>query len=148
MFNAHKRNRVQFKTKGESLTKQSMKNDCDINNIMRRYEKTGFISHIKNGGTYGDFSTVDSYHSAMNEIIAAKEAFMTLPASVRKKFQNDPAEMIEFLQNKENYDEAVKLGLIEPKDKKKPATIVPPPEDPKKASKKPAEPKKPADPAN
>lgn len=109
------RRRVQFKTKGPTLTKQAMRDACDINRIMKRYQKTGLIEHVKQGGTYGDFTDVKSYHEAMNQVLAANEAFMTLAAELRARFNNDPSKMIEFLTDPANIKEAEELGLIEKK---------------------------------
>jgi len=113
MKNVRKRStkRLQTVIKGESRTKQQFKLECDINTIMKKYEKTGLITHVKEGGTYGDFTNVSDYHSALNQVIEADEAFMTLPASTRKKFNNDAAQMIAFLDDPKNDEEAIKLGL-------------------------------------
>jgi len=103
--------RLQTVISGESRTKQQFKEECDINTIMKKFEKTGLINHIKEGGTYGDFTNVSDYHAALNQVIEADEAFMTLPASTRKKFDNDAAKMIAFLDDSKNDEEAIKLGL-------------------------------------
>ena len=34
---------VQFQTSGLSRTKQSFKNECDVNNILKNYNKTGIL---------------------------------------------------------------------------------------------------------
>ena len=31
---------------GPSRTKQAFKEECDVNNILRKYEKTGLITHV------------------------------------------------------------------------------------------------------
>ena len=38
---------------------------------------------------------------------------MDLPAKIRQRFNNNPAELIAFLQNSDNIEEAVELGLME-----------------------------------
>jgi phage internal scaffolding protein len=50
----------------------------------------------------------------LNQVIAAEDEFMRLPADLRARFENDPAQLIEFLENLENKDEAIKLGLVNP----------------------------------
>lgn len=112
------RRRVRFYCDPVSKTKQSMAAATDINNIMSRYEKTGLIDHIKEGGSYGDFSKVSDYHEAMNQVIKANDGFLTLPAKLRKKFDNDPAKLIEFMNDPKNKEEAIKLGLMEQKEEK------------------------------
>lgn len=104
---------VNFKTKGPSLTHQSFKEECDINRIMKKWEKTGIIEHRNNfEGRYADFTVIpNDYHEAMNSVVEAQNMFMTLPASVRKRFANDPGEFLEFVTDPNNQDEVVKLGL-------------------------------------
>lgn len=124
------RRKVIFKCDPVSKTKQSMAAACDINNIMVRYEKTGLIDHVKQGGSYGDFSNVQDYHASMNAVLEANEAFMTLPAKLRKEFNNDPSQLIEFMNDPKNKEKAEELGLIE---KIKEVPVNPPPTDQAKA---------------
>ena len=49
----------------------------------------------------------------MNQIIAAQEAFNSLPSDIRKKFDNDPAEFLEFVSDEKNNDEMIQMGLKE-----------------------------------
>lgn len=94
------------------LTKQAFKKDCDINYIMQKYEKTGVVEHLSRyNGQYGDFSDVQDYHSSLNQVIAADEMFMTLPAGVRKEFDNDPGKFLDFVGDPKNEDRMVELGL-------------------------------------
>lgn len=95
-----------------SLTKQSFADECDINNIMRRYERDGVIDHVKQyGGSYADVTEGFDYHRAMNVVAYAQEMFMSLPASIRSKFSNDPGAFLEFAQNPENLEKMVEMGL-------------------------------------
>lgn len=113
-----KTGRVRVKTINAEPTKtqQQFKDECDINNIMKRYASTGEFLHLtKKKGVYGDFSQIDDYQGMLDKVQQAQEAFMTLPADVRTRFQNDPGSLISFLQDEKNHDEGVKLGLINPK---------------------------------
>lgn len=101
--------------KEKSITQQQFKDECDINNIMAKYQKTGeFTGAIRKGGQYGDFSQITDFHDMQNTLIYAQEAFMLLPANVRTRFRNDPGELLNFLQDENNYDEALDLGLLDP----------------------------------
>lgn len=105
--------RVQFVPTGESLTRQSFNAEADINTIMKRYEKSGLIDHVnEHQGSYGDFTNVQDYHSSLNQALSAKSMFMSLPASIRNKFQNDPGAFLEFANDPENEDEMRSLGLL------------------------------------
>lgn len=105
--------RVHPKLDPISLTHQAMAPECDINTIMKKYERTGVLEHRNNfEGQYGDFADGPAdYHESMNAVIAADEMFSTLPAKVRRRFHNDPGAFIEFATNPENQDELIKLGL-------------------------------------
>ena len=102
-----------LKCEDPSLAQQHMKDECDINVIVERFGVTGQLPQAPLEPTYGDFSGVSDYHSALNAIRASEEAFMALPAKIRAKFDHDPNALLEFLQNETNRDEAIELGLID-----------------------------------
>lgn len=98
----------------KTMTKQAFKDECDINNIMSKYQKTGLIEHVQNvQGSYGDFTSVQDYQLSLNQVIAAQEAFDQLPAKIRERFANDPSHLMSFLGDEKNRDEAIRLGLLE-----------------------------------
>lgn len=99
-----------------SLTQQHHKQECDVNYIVKKYQKTGQITHIaRDQGVYADLTKSKDFSDAMNTVVKAKEAFMTLPSDVRKRFGHNPQELISFLQDEKNLDEAIKLGLVKSK---------------------------------
>lgn len=107
------RRRVQQTFSKPSRTKQAMKEACDVNNILKKYQKTQLITHVnKINGQYGDFSEVLDFQSSLNALRSAEEAFLGLPSSIRKRFSNDPGELLAFLSDSSNKDEALKLGLL------------------------------------
>jgi phage internal scaffolding protein len=91
---------------------QHHKDECDINVILERFGKTGQVPVNAISGSYGDFSGVHDYHTAMNALIAAESEFAALPAQLRNKFGNDPSNLVQFLDNPDNRAEAEKLGLV------------------------------------
>lgn len=94
------------------MTEQCHKADCDINTILKRYDKTGLITHVNNAvAEYGDFTLVNEYQESLNLVIKAQESFEELPSAVRKKFDYDPGQFLEFATNPENKEEMIKLGL-------------------------------------
>lgn len=109
-----------------SLTQQSFQDECDINTIVRRFGLTGAMPEPLEP-RYGDFSNAVDFHSAMNAVRSASEGFMTLPADLRKRFENDPANLISFLQDGANLKEAVSLGLVNPPPSPPPSLPVDPP---------------------
>lgn len=120
-YDAHDRVQIQFTE--PSLTKQAMGAETDINNIMRKYEKDGIITHLsKYQGQYGDFSQVVDYHSALNTMIDAENAFGSLPSRIRGEFSNDPGKFLEFVHDPKNHDRMVDMGLAHAA----PAPLLPP----------------------
>jgi hypothetical protein len=91
---------------------QHHREECDINVILERFGKTGQMPVNVISGTYGDFSGVHDYHTALNAIIASESEFAALPATIRNRFANDPANLVQFLDNPNNRAEAEKLGLV------------------------------------
>lgn len=54
---AYNRDSVEGITFNEpSMAQQHFKDECDVNNILRKYESTGLVTHVANGTpSYGDF---------------------------------------------------------------------------------------------
>ncbi|RLA51446.1 MAG: hypothetical protein DRQ98_11485 [Gammaproteobacteria bacterium] len=94
-----------------TMAKQSFQAECNINNIMAKYQKTGVVDHINNHqANYGD-TTSDSFHDSMNIIADANSMFEELPSKVRKYFRNDPAQFLDYVQDPNNQDNLVDMGL-------------------------------------
>lgn len=96
----------------ESVTQQQFKEECDINEIVRRFGLTGELPENVRMPVSGDFTGVSDFTSAMQMIQQAEEAFMQFPGEVRARFQNDPSRMIAFLEDGANMKEAQELGLV------------------------------------
>lgn len=100
-----------------SQVKQAEAEACDINNIMKRYERDGIIDHVnKYQGRYDDVADAVDYHTALNIAHRADAMFMTLPASVRDRFNNDPGAFLEFAQDPKNLDAMIEMGLAPAKE--------------------------------
>lgn len=122
----------------ESRTKQEFAKEADINNIMAQYVKTGVLPASEREPQYGDFLNATDYREALEAVLAAEEDFSQLPSDVRERFENDPAQLLEFVENEDNYEEALELGLLaedalppavpEPKQKAAPEPPQPPSE--------------------
>jgi len=96
-----------------SLAQQHYKEECDINTILQKFNISGLMPESTLSPRYGDFTGIGDYHTALNRVIAAQDEFDGLPATIRARFDNDPAKLIEFLENSENRPEAEQLGLVE-----------------------------------
>lgn len=109
-----------------SLTIQAEKDECDINQIIARVAKGQDLSHVNQRvAQYGDFSNVPDYQSSLELVKNANGFFMAMSPEVRERFNNDPGQMLKFMQNADNYDEAVKLGLVIPKKVETPPAAAP-----------------------
>ncbi|WNK12646.1 MAG: internal scaffolding protein [Microvirus sp.] len=98
----------------DSKTIQSQKDEADINNIVRMFGVTGRLPQNVRTPSYGDFTGVDDYRTALEAVRAAERSFMELPAETRSKFANDPQQFLEFCDNPDNLEEMRKLGLAVP----------------------------------
>lgn len=111
--------------KGSSMTKQSQRDECDINKILAKVQKGATLEHLMEGEPfYGDVSGLVDYQQALNIMREADALFMKMDAKIRERFENDPAKMISFLDDESNYDEAVKLGMVVDKREAKPSVSV------------------------
>jgi len=115
------RPRVKYVNNEPSLTRQEFKDECDLGILLQRFCKTPegraalqAASGFAEGCRFEDVSMVPDFRAARDLINAASEKFGALPAIVRRRFGNDPAEFLDFMQNPANLDEARTLGLCKP----------------------------------
>lgn len=93
-------------------TQQHMRDECNVNLILKKWQKTGLITHInEHSPQYGDLIPFSDYQTSLNQIMEAQASFDALPSSLRKKFDNDPAQFVNFVSDGNNADELVALGL-------------------------------------
>lgn len=98
-----------------SLTDQQFKDETDVNKILMKYIKNGLqIPPLT--GQYLDLTQLPDFREAQDIVLRGQEAFMSLDAHLRARFNNDPAQMLQFLDDPANAEEAVKLGLISKQD--------------------------------
>lgn len=105
-----KRIRVQTINKEPSLTDQSQAAETDVNFIMSRNRYNQLPEHP---GTYADLSEIGDLVEMHEQIRYADQIFKTIPAKLRAKFDNDPAKLIDYLNDPKNDDEAIAYGLRE-----------------------------------
>lgn len=110
-----------------SKTKQSHKDECDVNKILARYTKSGMLTHLKKGvPTFLDVSEVGDFRAVMAKVHDTEVFFAGLSSEVRAKFGNDVPSFLDWVADPANREEAGKLGLIEVEEKPAvPATPAP-----------------------
>lgn len=106
-----------WKSSVPSMTQQQFKDEADINYIVSMYDSSGVMPTFHGDGqpaqpVFGDFASLpDNAQEMYNRMIEAKNNFDNLPLEVRKRFNYDPAAFLDFVDNPENLDELVAMGL-------------------------------------
>lgn len=108
---------------GESMTEQSHKKSCDINNIVKRYHRDGIplTGYLDANAPFADVTHGFDYHSAYAAIRRLDEAFLLIPAEIRARFENDVQAFSEFISDPANEAEMEKMGLILPAEQETPS---------------------------
>lgn len=97
---------------GESLTRQEFLEESDINTIIDRFGIGENPVEAQQWVTNIDISNAPAtYMDVMNQLNAARDQFMSLPAKVRSQFDNDPGRFVDFVSDEKNVDEMIRLGL-------------------------------------
>jgi len=102
----------------KSKTIQSQAEEADINTIVKRFGVTGLMPQSVRAPTYADYDDVFDFQSAQEALILAERSFMAMPAEVRKRFNHDPAQFVDFCSDRSNLPEMRKLGLADPEEPK------------------------------
>jgi len=95
-----------------SLAVDSLREESDINTIVRRFGLTGRMPSDIRLPTYQNFlDAPDDYRGALDAIRAADASFNRLPAAVRARFENDPAQFVDFCSDPANLPALQEMGL-------------------------------------
>lgn len=105
-----------YKETSKGRTRQSDLQMSDINTIMAKYQKTGELPTKGREAFFANVSEMPDFRTALDMVHAAEDAFMSLPASMRARFENDPAKFLDFTTNPANRDELVSMGLLDAPD--------------------------------
>lgn len=98
----------------ESLTVQAAADGTDINILVRRFglDKAGIPPAVLDPSYFGDFTDTPDLRSALEQLRTAQAHFDALPPGLRARFRNSPADLWDFVNDPDNVDEAVRLGLF------------------------------------
>lgn len=102
---------------GPSMTRQEFAAECDINVLMQRYENQDIGAIMRRAGepAYYDFSELPSDLMGFMKLTQdAENAFMTLSAQVRRQFDNDPVDFVNFASDPANLEQMRTWGLAPP----------------------------------
>lgn len=99
------------------LTEQSHKAEVDINNIVKRHggnlELIAKVNALRAVDMQFDDVTGNDFQEAMFKVAKAQESFDSLPSAIRKQFDNNPATFLDFVQNPDNAESLVEMGLAQ-----------------------------------
>lgn len=108
-----------------SMTEQQFKDDADVNIIMNRHLNNSYSydPFVRQNGIYADVSEIPDLMNAMETVVTAQTMFDHLPSNIRSRFGNSPVELLDFLKDPKNTQEAIKLGLMEEIKKPEPIKV-------------------------
>lgn len=99
-------------------TKQSFKDECDVNLILKRAQRKGGLAHVEKypQEVYGEFNQDMDLLTAHSRIAKANEIFNELPSEVRSEFGNDALAFVQFAGAPENQGKLEELipAIAEP----------------------------------
>lgn len=94
-----------------SPVQQYFKDECDINNIVAYWSRTGDYNAFNPNrpSRYVDCSIVQDFESALNTLIKAEDILKTMSPADRLRFQDDPVAFIEHFSDPTNSEELEKI---------------------------------------
>lgn len=108
---AAKRAKHSLKDFEESPVQQHLVAGANANAIVKRIAG-GHTDQIKTTeGKFYDASQSLSFQDAMNIVTKAEQTFDKLAPELRLQFDNDPVAFVNFMDNEENAEQQIKMGL-------------------------------------
>lgn len=96
----------------EKITRDSEKDQADINKIMKRAEQQGIIPLSAREGQFLDLSQVGDFREAREAVRLANEYFMSLPAESRAVFDNDAAKLLDAVNDPAQLQLLEEAGIV------------------------------------
>lgn len=96
-----------------SRVKSEFLHDSKISTIMDKYRSHGIPPKSKGAGSFVDNFVIPGFTESLNQQSKSLTMFEDLDANLRKEFDNNPAKLMDFLEDPKNKDRAIELGLID-----------------------------------
>jgi len=97
----------------DARVEQCHRDECDINKIIARYDRTGVLNHVNDfEARYEDLTGLD-YQTMLNTVANANSMFEGLPSQIRNQFDNNPQKFISFMDDENNNEKMYEMGLKE-----------------------------------
>lgn len=107
-----------------TLTEQHTAHLTNINYLIEKYKPDELAAYIAARNQYRqeilghDFSSEPDFQQAKNIQLNFKKDFEDLPEEIQKSFKN-PLEFLKFMDNPQNAEKMIKLGLLTQKEAQK-----------------------------
>lgn len=116
-----------IKDYGKSRTQQHFTEESLINNIMQKHT-SGILADANQNRTaqFGNYDG-ETFREMQTKLALANEQFLELPIKIRKRFDHEVANLLDFAHDEENREEAIEMGWIippEPEKEAKPVTVI------------------------
>lgn len=96
----------------ESPVQQQFLSETKIDNILRKYSLQQILLSSK-PAAYFDTTLVDDFQTTQNKVVLAQAYFDSMPAVLRKKFNNSLSQFVEYVGNPQNRSALEDLGILE-----------------------------------
>ena len=95
----------------DGRTKQSFKDNCDINKMLKKAQTAGSLSHLMKypEPVYGEFDGEFDLLTATEKIARANEIFSDLPSEVRREFNGNAIDFVRFAADPANNDKLAEI---------------------------------------
>lgn len=108
--------------------KQSFKDECDINKILKRHREGAMLTHVNaNPGVFADVTGFRDYRDVLERVERASVYFAGLSAEVRGRFENEPGNFLDFVADPSNLEELQAMGLGPAVEEAEPPVVAPAP---------------------
>jgi len=95
----------------DARVEQCHRDECDINKIIAKYDRTGVLNHVNDfEARYEDLTGLD-YQTMLNTVANANSMFEGLPSEIRNQFDNEPQKFISFMDDENNNNAMYEMGL-------------------------------------
>lgn len=102
-----------FNTGKKTKVQQKFKDLATPGNKIRQMERAQMVTDPE-GSIFGEGTTHLDYTTMLGQVTDIQQKFQKIDSGIRAKFDNDPQKIINFVHDKKNYQEALKMGLIMP----------------------------------
>ncbi len=101
----------------KTKTQQQFKDDNKVSNVVQKFLQTGIAPMVnQTEPKYLDISGLGDFTEQLNRVTEVTQAFQGMHSSIRARFENKPQNMLHFMEDEKNIEEAIQLGLIPPQE--------------------------------